>query len=339
MNYEKLDVALRNNRFVDLASTDAPPATVEVYETLLKRIEYLTPRCREKSIFGNEHEIPREGEEGESYSIPIEVMKIVHDLDPNLDLSGAIAPIEPLSSAAPTRGNKRSLDNGTNGNGTHDTEEDEGNTIFNRMTDVNQHLSLLSQPPYNLTGSNNTEGIKWYIPFRGLARKLRHLELERMIESRYGDVALRVIRVLQAKGKLDEKRLQEISLLPMKDVRQTLATMQKGGFVDLQEVPKDAQRQPSKTIFLWYYDADRVTSSILEDTYKAMSRTLQRIKTERERSRDFLEKTERTDVKGHEEDYLTELELVELQRWKDLEALLITEVARLDDMVAVFRDY
>lgn len=322
-------------RFVDLAEQDAPPATVEVYETLLRRIEYVTPRCRDEQG----KDIPREGEEGETYSIPIEAMKIVHDLDPELDLTGAIGPVEPVTTNTINSRGKRPLENGTNGvNGTHDEEEDR-NSIFNRMTEVNQHLSLLSSPPYNLVSSNAREGIKWFVPFRALAKKLRHLELERMIESRYGDVALRVVRVLQAKGKLDEKRLGEISLLPMKDLRQTLAVMQKGGFVDLQEVPKDAQRQPSKTIFLWYYDADRVCSSILEDTYKAMSRTLQRIKTERERSKDFLEKTERTDVKGHEEDYLTDVELEELQRWRDLEALLLTEVVRLDDMVAVFRDY
>ena len=70
-----------------------------------------------------------------------------------------------------------------------------------------------------------------------------------------------------------------------------------------------------------------------------MSRTLQRIKFERDRLRDFLEKTERSDVKGHEEEYLTEPELELLRRWRAKEALLLAEVARLDDMVAVFRDY
>ena len=156
---------------------------------------------------------------------------------------------------------------------------------------------------------------------------------------RYGDVALRVLRVLHAKGKLDEKRLQEISLLPFKDLRQTLASMQSGGFVDLQEVPKDAQRQPSKTIFLWYFDPDRVASSVLEDTYKAMSRTLQRIKFERSLRRDFLDKTERSDVKGNEERWLSEGELEQLQRWRGMEAMLLGVVSRLDDMVAVLRDY
>ncbi|KAJ5100219.1 RNA polymerase III Rpc82 C -terminal [Penicillium angulare] len=331
VNYEKLDVALRNDRFVSLAEQQAPPATTRVYESLLRRIEYNTTKCRDKT------DIPREGEEGSLYSQPIPADNLLRDIDPHMDLSGAFAPLDSSSQLVNGRG-KRPLENGINGDHDDANEDEENGT--NRAWEINQHLNLLSQAPYNLTVCVELYGsAQWQINFRGLARKLRHLELERMIESRYGDVALRVIRVLHAKGKLDEKRLQEISFLPWKDLRQTLSSMQAGGYVDLQEVPKDAQRQPSKTIFLWYYDPDRVVGSVLEDTYKAMSRTIQRIKVERNRLKDFLEKTERSDVKGHEEEYLTDEELELLQRWKDKEALLLGEVARLDDMVAVFRDY
>ncbi|KAJ9484677.1 hypothetical protein VN97_g8694 [Penicillium thymicola] len=330
VNYEKLDVALRNTRFLELAEQGAPSASVEIYDCLLRRIEYQTARCRDS------YEIPREGEEGEQYSAPIQLSSIVEDVDPHLDLTGCIGPMEP-STVLNKRG-KRPLDDDTNGvNG--DEHEDEPSEQ-NRAYEIDQHLGILSQPPLHLTTKHVISGLPtWRVAFRGLSRKLRHLELERMIESRYGDVALRVVRVLHSKGKLDEKRLQEISLLPFKDLRQTLASMQTGGFVDLQEVPRDAQRQPSKTIYLWYYDPDRVCSSILEDTYKAMSRCLQRIKFERTRERDFLEKTERTDVKGHEEEFLSEAELEHLRNWKAKEALLLAEVSRLDDMVAVFRDY
>lgn len=329
MNYEKLDVALRNARFLELAQQDASRASTEIYDCLLRRIEYQTTRCRDT------YEIPREGEEGEQYSAPIQLSAIVADVDPLLDLSGCIAPMEP--SVGTNRSGKRPLDDETNG---VNDDEDDDEPAGSRAYEIDQHLGILSQAPFNLTTKHVISGLPtWRVAFRGMARKLRHLELERMIESRYGDVALRVIRVLHAKGKLDEKRLQDISLLPFKDLRQTLSSMQTGGFVDLQEVPRDAQRQPSKTIYLWYYDPDRVCSSILEDTYKAMSRCLQRIKFERERERDFLEKTERTDVKGHEEEFLSEAELEHLKHWRAKEALLLAEVSRLDDMVAVFRDY
>ncbi|PLN77079.1 DNA-directed RNA polymerase III subunit rpc3 [Aspergillus taichungensis] len=334
VNYDKLDVALRNRRFLDLAERDSSPVTIEVYDCLLRRIEYQTPRCRDAV----EIEIPREGEEGEQYSAPVALSAVADDVDPNLDLSASIGPMD--ASQPSIRRGKRPLDD-DHTNGT--TDHAAGNTLAskgNRTYEVDQHLSLLAQPPHNLTSKRNLGGLpSWTVEFRHLARKLRHLELERMIEARYGDVALRLIRVLHAKGKLDEKRLQEISLLPFKDLRQVLANMQAGGFVDLQEVPRDAQRQPSRTIYLWYYDPDRVRSSVLEDTYKTMSRCLQRLRFERVRLKEFLEKTERSDVKGNEERYLSEAELTLLEQWRAKEALLVGEVSRLDEMVAVMRDY
>ena len=326
INYTKLDVALRNRRFISLAEHDSSsPVTAEVYEALLRRIEYQTPACRDSV------EIPREGEEGEQYSVPISLNAIAEDLDPQLDLSGSIGPIE-LSTRR-----KRPLDDDDDDN--HNNNNANGTNTTN-LHEIDQHLALLAQPPHNLTSKRTVGGLPtWTVEFRHLARTLRHLDIEQLIEARYGDVALRVIRVLQAKGKLDEKRLQEISLLPFKDLRQVLASMQAGGFVDLQEVPRDAQRQPSRTIYLWFHDADRICASVIEDIYKAMVGCLRRLKSERERLKEFLEKTERSDVKGNEERYLSEGELRSLSRWREKEALLLGEVSRLDDMVAVIRDY
>lgn len=328
MNYEKLDVALRNRRFVELAEQNTSPITTHIYECLLRRIEYQTSHCRDTA------EIPREGEEGEQYSVPISLSAVVEDVDPDLDVTGTIGPKD--SSQPFSRRGKRPLEDGING------ESDEGinGTGGNRTFEIDQHLSLLAQPPFNLTSKRSVSGlITWTVEFRHLARKLRHLELERMIEAKYGDVALRVVRVLHAKGKLDEKRLQEISLLPFKELRQVLSSMQAGGFVDLQEVPRDALRQPSRTIYLWFYDPDRICATVLEDTYKTMSRCLQRLHFERNLLKDFLEKTERSDVKGNEDRYLSDGEKEALQQWKAKEALLLGEVARLDDMIAVMRDY
>lgn len=315
---------------MELAERDSSPVTAEVYESLLRRIEYQTAKCRDTT------EIPREGEEGEHYSVPVPLRAVVEDVDLFLDLAGSVGPME-VSQPINRRG-KRPLEETTNG-AAHDGTNG-GQSDGNRTYEVDQHLCLLAQPPYSLTSKRMVSGlITWTVEFRHLARKLRHLELERIIEARYGDVALRVVRVLHDKGKLDEKRLQEISLLPFKDLRQVLASMQTGGFVDLQEVPRDALRQPSKTIFLWFYDPDRVGNSVLEDTYKAMSRCLQRLRFERSRLKEFLEKTERSDVKGNEERYLSEAELTLLGQWRAKEALLLGEVARLDEMVAVIRDY
>ncbi|OAX80479.1 DNA-directed RNA polymerase III subunit rpc3 [Emergomyces africanus] len=334
VNYQKFEVALRNRRLVRLAEQHISRVTSQVYETLLDRIELKTPMCLKQPARAPE------GEEGEQYSVAIPLHTILGDLDPDLDLSGSMAGADPQKSS---RSNGHDGDNDDNEDDDHDEEDaatGKQNRNKNRVYELEQHLSLLAQEPNIFsTRSMHSGMITWAVEFRRLARRLRHLELERIIESRFGTIAVRVIRVLAAKGKLDEKRLQEISLMASKELRQVLARMEVAGFVDLQEVPRDAQRQPSRTMYLWFFNADRVASMVLEDTYKCMSRCLQRIGVERNKLKFFLEKTERTDVKGNEEKYLSPAELKTLKEWRDKEALLLGEVGRLDELVAVLRDY
>lgn len=330
MNYHKLDVALRNRRLVELALQGTTPATAEVYETLLRMIEYQTPYCRDGV------EIPREGEEGETNSVAITLQRLANEVDPRLDLKGSLGP-RSNPQAAKNKNNKKPLTNGTNGIH-HGANNDDTETT--RTYDIDQHLNILALPPYALSTRRSQGSIpSWYVEYRRLARQLRHLEIERIVGIRFGKLALRVIQILLLMGKLDEKRLQEVSLIAQKDLRQVLAQMQEHGFVDLQEIPRDAQRLPNRTVYLWYYDPDRVGRNLLHDLYKAMSRCLQRLRFERNRKKELIDKTERSDVRENEEMYLTEAEREEVQRWREKEALILGEISRLDDMVAVFRDF
>lgn len=205
---------------------------------------------------------------------------------------------------------------------------------------LEQHLHLLFEEPYHFTARQHTSGLlTWSVPYRRLATTLRHREISSLILSRFGAPALRILHILQAKGKLDEKRLSEIALLSTKDLRQHLARLNSAGFLELQEVPRDTQRQPSRTMYLWFYDPDRIRKLLLEDTYKAMARCLQRIRVEREKVRGLLEKAERSDVRGHEKEYLEEGEREALRVWRGAEGLLLGEVGRLDDLVMVLRDF
>lgn len=327
VNYQKLDVVFRNRRLVELALQGTSPATAELYETLLRLIEYKTPCCREGI------EIPREGEEGETNSVAITLQRLANEIDSRLDLKGTLGP--PGNPQA-SKNNKRSLANGVNGN----HHEDEDDTETTRTYEIDQHLNILALPPYSLSTRRSQGTIPaWYVEYRRLARQLRHLEIERIVGIRFGKLALRVIQILLSMGKLDEKRLQEVSLISQKDLRQVLAQMQENGFVDLQEIPRDAQRIPNRTVFLWFYDPDRVGRNLLQDIYKAMSRCIQRLRFERNRLKDFLDKTERMDVRENEEKYLTAPELETLRQWREKEALMLGEISRLDDLVAVFRDF
>lgn len=77
----------------------------------------------------------------------------------------------------------------------------------------------------------------------------------------------------------------------------------------------------------------------MEECYKSMARCLQRAKVEREGVQTLLEKAERSDVVGREEEFLGEDERIGLEQWREKEERLLGEVGRLDELVAVLRDF
>lgn len=134
-------------------------------------------------------------------------------------------------------------------------------------------------------------------------------------------------------------QLAGIALRKSTSIRSTLSSLQEAGHLELQEVPKTADRAASRTIFLWYYDPDRARLNVLHDIYKALSRTLQRIIHERSEVQPLLEKAERTDIVGKEEEYLSKAEVRAIKRFKIIEEKLLGQVGRLDRQVMIFRDF
>ena len=207
---------------------------------------------------------------------------------------------------------------------------------------VRQHLLLLAESslPFLLRHpATATHPEAWSVPFRTLASHLRLLELNSRISSTYGTTALRLVRLLQEKGKLDDKTIRNYALLTLNDVRHCLMQLATAGYVEQQEVPRDNNRQPSRTIWLWFFDAERCGKKVLEETYQAMARILQRLKVEREAEKDLLNKASRTDVVGREEQILAEADLKALAIWRAKEERLLAELGRLDDVVLVLRDF
>ncbi|MCJ1433898.1 RNA polymerase III subunit C82 [Xylographa pallens] len=205
-----------------------------------------------------------------------------------------------------------------------------------------QNLFLLAEHPYNfLTFIRRTNSTpeSWTVDFPALARQMRLIELENIITTRYGVEALRIIRILQEKGKLDEKAIATFALMCQKTMRSILTTMHEAGHLDLQEIPRDNARQPARTIFLWFFDPERCRQKVLEETYKAMARCMQRAKAEREAVQSIIDKASRTDVVGKEDELLGLDERTALGAWREKEERLLGEICRLDDLVAVLRDF
>lgn len=214
------------------------------------------------------------------------------------------------------------------------------NGVTPRLTaETCSHLEILCEQPFKFLSHSLEHPDKYEIELFELGSHLRNDEIFRIILARFDKHAVRIVRALLDKGKVDEKYLQEIVLMPVKELRQSLARLKQAGFVELQEVPREAQRQPSRTMYLWFFDPDRVSMMLTEHTYKCMARCMQRIKAEREKVKPTIEKSERSDVKGQEEKMLAKAELEALRAWRRKESRLLGEVGRLDELILVLRDF
>jgi DNA-directed RNA polymerase III subunit RPC3 len=112
------------------------------------------------------------------------------------------------------------------------------------------------------------------------------------------------------------------------------------GVVDIQEVPRDAGRTTNRTIFLWYFDTERVSAILLDSIYKMMSRCIQRLDVEKRRKHDVLSCTERSDVRDEDpETYLDAGQLAEFREIESKEENLLSHIMKLDDLVGLFRDF
>ena len=228
-----------------------------------------------------------------------------------------------------------------------DSEDDQAMNGYHSYRDktrrlglVEQHLSLLAEHPKGFCNrvGNRSSG-EWRVNFPALTNTLIQAELDTTSTARYGRIATRIVRMLRDKGRLEEKQLAPTAMMRVKDVRALLTDLQSHGFLDAQELPKDNGRQPSRTLYLWGFNQKTAQDSVIQQCYQGMSRALQRVQVERDKYRQVIEKAERLDVKGQEASVLSNGEKEMLREWREIEERLLTQVGRMDDVVALLRDF
>lgn len=208
---------------------------------------------------------------------------------------------------------------------------------------VDTHMHLLAVDPRKFARSIGSRGGgEWKADFRHLSGLLLQDHLTSTVDAKFGDFgpkAAKIMRILFEKGKLDEKQVAHLAMMRQKDMRGFLTHLQEAGYVDCQEIPKDNSRMVNKTMFFWFFDQDRCRRLLLADSYKAMGRILWRIKVERGFVQPVIDKAERLDVVGREDELLSHIEKEALKDWTEAEGKLLAQLSRLDNTVGVLRDF
>lgn len=227
----------------------------------------------------------------------------------------------------------------TNGVNGHKVSFDNKNAPLKltRREHFRQHLLLLCE------GDNpflrHTAMESWTVDFEPLIRSLQITELDTTIQRSVGRTGLRLVRILRRVGKMDEKTLPNIALLPKMDVQSLMIKMQMLGFADIQEVPRDNNRTASRTLFLYWTDTERCIDRILDNSYKTMMRCMQRLVVERQKESEILELVRRDDVRGREEEKIQNRHYQRFTKVMGKQEMLVAHLMRLDNMVGTFRDF
>ncbi|KAG6812756.1 hypothetical protein H0H92_000671 [Tricholoma furcatifolium] len=224
------------------------------------------------------------------------------------------------------------------------TESSQKHVSEIRTACIKDYLGMLSSAdnptPAGKAGSFiSFSSSKIQVEFEIVGRRLRRRVLESVARERHGTEGVRILRLLLDTGKMDEKQISKIVMMASKDVRPLLAGLAADSLISTQEVPKSADRNPTRTFYLWYVDLDKAYSVILGNLYKTLYNIGMRRRAEMEASdvKAVLEKRERSDV-SQDETLLSRLERDILKEWETRQKRLAVLEMRVEETLFILKD-
>jgi DNA-directed RNA polymerase III subunit RPC3 len=350
VDLNKCTSLLRAVMLEKMARRHLGPVTAAVYGAVLQSLgssaKYIPGRGKRKA---DSDESDDEDEDLPSVSDA----KVMENVDVRVNLDATIKHIDKLTNGVGNRKRPHVLSDdpdeaelGIKREVPSDHEDEDQDTGISalkkrnkKLAALNDHLNLLAEHQNHFLirrdGKHESR-----IDLTSVTDSLIRTELDAMVHNRYGKHSMRIVRLLREKGKLADTQIVEYCMLDQKYLRSVLTKLQFDGILEIQEIPRDNMRQPSRTLYLWSLNEQRLESVFLQQTYQTMSRLLQRMQAEREgRFRAVIERAEHISEKGREEKEfgLTEREM--LKQWREIEEKIMVQLARCDDLVAVLRDF
>lgn len=359
-NLSRYEKHLRSRALVGLVNSRFGLLTSKVYEACCSLIEQNSPDLHlpHLQISG----LINDPEEERSYISSIEnglidskrtvfnIRDIPRALSSNIDLRNSILTQNFLKPGKRVNINgtvsvskKVKLEDGTPQPASAEADEDLDDESDDFVTDNAdaKSISLISEHIRLLTSSNIpmlleiTPG-SYTIPYMQLNKHVKQHNLNTLVKTTLGVNALRVLRCIQQMKLVDEKAILNSVLLKEKTVKNELYKLINMNLVEIQEVPRSADRAAVKTFFLFRHKpilAYRFLSDALMYDMAEILTNIARFKLD---NKILLEKCDREDVKGHEEELLLESELKTLRQLQQRELLNLGRLHRVMWLQIVF---
>ncbi|KNE72688.1 hypothetical protein AMAG_16445 [Allomyces macrogynus ATCC 38327] len=107
---------------------------------------------------------------------------------------------------------------------------------------------------------------------------LQQQYLVRHIESRFGKYAARIWRALHVKGgKLEEKQIATVTMLPVNEARSHCYAMVQEGFLEMIPVAKSADRAPTRSFYVLSQDLAKAARNVHAALHQALCNAAERL--------------------------------------------------------------
>eukprot|EP00035_Acanthoeca_spectabilis_P003849 m.96052 g.96052 ORF g.96052 m.96052 type:complete len:533 (-) comp12348_c0_seq3:28-1626(-) len=121
-----------------------------------------------------------------------------------------------------------------------------------------------------------------HLEFKVMRDLAQYLAIEKMVELKCGDECARLFRLVRTKRYIEQKKVKDVALMgAFKDTKVSLNKLFKNDFLMMREIPKQADRVPSKCVYVWTCDMNRVSTMVLHQCYKAQANLATRLAVER----------------------------------------------------------
>jgi len=140
------------------------------------------------------------------------------------------------------------------------------------------YLDLLArEPDYFIRRVSDVQSGLYAIDMEGLVEWAQMRIVDSIVMDRYGDSSHRIFRLLHMKGYQEQKQISDNALEPVKESREGLYALMVAGYIKLQEVPRSADQQASRTIYLWGVDKSAVIARVACDVLKGIHNMYTRV--------------------------------------------------------------
>ncbi|KAI8367764.1 RNA polymerase III subunit RPC82-domain-containing protein [Blakeslea trispora] len=204
---------------------------------------------------------------------------------------------------------------------------------------VRGYITLLKTDAAGFVKAKDERGANQFsVNFEKLRFTMKRKMIEGLVRERYGVATCRIMRILIERGKLDESQVQKLAMLPPKDTREKLALLKTKGFCEIQEIPRSADRAPSRCFHLWYVPLEKCYQELLVDAYRAICNLQQRKEYELSIRKRLIDKVNRKDVIENP-DLLSESEKKEIANMDKIVERLEVAKSRIDTLIMILRDF